>query len=290
MKKRATIILSCSGANHIAKRIAKKANVQYGKVLTERFPDSELKVLLKGNVKNKRVYFVQSFYSGEKSDVNDKLVEVLFAAQTAKKLGAKKVFLIAPYLAYLREDKRFEKGESVSARIIAKMFGIFERVYVVEPHLHRFKSFDEFFSNAVRIRLFEEIVKHVNKNVKGETVVVGPDVESEQWAIPVAEQFGFEHFILSKMRFGSRKVRVRGKKIKAENVVIIDDIISTGRTLLEAAKLVKAKRVYFIGMHGLFAEGAGKKLRKKGKVVVSNSIPSKFSKLDCASILARVVK
>jgi len=290
MKRGNKLVLGCSGGKHIARRIARKAGADYGEVFVERLPDTELRIRLGKNVRGKRVYFVQSFYDSNKNDVNDKLIELMFAARTAKELKARKIFLIAPYMAYLREDKRFEKGEVVSAKILADMFRMFERVYIVEPHLHRFKRFDEFFPNAQRVRLFHEVLNYIKKNVKGGVVLVGPDSESEQWVVPVAEELRVNYFILKKKRFNPKKVKVKGEKIVAKNVVIIDDIISTGNTLLKAAKLVKAKKIYFIGMHGVFSDSALSRLKKKGVVVVSNSIPSSTSKLDCTDVLAKRMK
>ena len=96
--------------------------------------------------------------------------------------------------------------------------------------------------------------------------------------------------ILEKTRISSRKVKIKKKKIDAKIAIILDDIISTGKTMIETAKLVKAKKVYFIGIHGLFSEDALKKLHKIGKVIVSNTIPSKSSKIDCSNAIVREIK
>ena len=96
--------------------------------------------------------------------------------------------------------------------------------------------------------------------------------------------------ILKKKRFSSRNVKVKGKKTKADKVVIIDDIISTGNTLVEASKLVRGKKIYFIAAHGLFVEHALEKLKRIGKVIVSNTIPSKVSKIDCVKAIVRKIK
>ncbi|MBD3247513.1 ribose-phosphate diphosphokinase [Candidatus Pacearchaeota archaeon] len=294
--KAKNLVIACSGAKHIAEKIAKKSKSAYVETVLERFPDTELKVRLgKKSLKGKNVYLIQSFYKSDEDemDINDRLMEVLFSAYTAKELKAKKIFLIAPYLAYLREDKRFEKNESINARILAELFKIFNKVYVLEPHLHRFKSFTEFFPNAKKISLSNEVATYIQKNVKNskrEVILVGPDMESEQWVKPVAKKLNAEHVILKKTRFSSRKVKVHGKKVSKNKVIVIDDIISTGGTMIEAGRLLRAKKIYFIGMHGLFAEGALKKLKKKGRVVVSNSIPSKASKLDCTGVLAEIIK
>ncbi|MFH1358521.1 MAG: ribose-phosphate diphosphokinase [archaeon] len=287
MKKRG-LIVACSGGKHLAKTIARKANMHYEQDIIERFPDSETKIKIP-NVKNKDVYFVQSFYKDKIRDINDRLIEVLLSIKTAKELKARKIYLIAPYLAYLREDIRFRKGEAVSAKVIADLLKNLKKVYVVEPHLHRFKSFKQFFPNAQKVSIAKEIAKYIKKNIKNPSLV-GPDIESEQWVKAVAKELGIKYTILLKQRFNSRKVKVHGEKTKAQNVVIIDDIISTGHTLIEASKLVNAKKIYFIGVHPVFSENAVKKLNKFGKVVVSNTIPTKQSKLDCTTAIAEIIK
>jgi len=284
------VIVACSGGKHLGRSIARKIKGRYCELVVERFPDSELKVRLGCDVKGKRVIFVQSFYKTLEGDINDKFVELLFAVYTAKELGARRVDLIAPYLAYLREDHRFEKGEAVSAKILVKLFKVFNKVYVVEPHLHRYKNFKELnFPNAVRVDLGEEFVEFIKKKI-GNCTLVGPDEESRQWVEPVAKKLKTDYFILKKKRFSSRNVKVKGKKIKNEKIVIIDDIISTGNTLIEASKLVRGKKVYFIAAHGLFAENALEKLKRVGKVIASNTIPSKVSKIDCVRAIVRKIK
>lgn len=284
------LIIGCSGAKHLVKAIAKKSKTNYCNLEIERFPDTELKIRITKEVKGKNVYFVQSFYKSKNTDVNDKLIEVLFAAHTARELKAKKVFLVSPYLAYLREDKRFKKGEIISAKILADFCKVFNKVYVLEPHLHRFKSFKEFFPNAVKISLSDEIVNYIKNEIKGDYLLVGPDIESKQWVKSVVDKLNKKYYILKKQRFSSRKVKVKGEKISSNNVIIIDDIISTGHTLIEATKLIRANQIFFIGMHGLFSEDAVKKLNRKGKTIVSNSIPSKASKIDCSGALAKIIK
>jgi len=286
MKKR--LIIACSGSKHLGKAIAKKSKSQYAEIKSEVFPDSELKIKIP-DVKNKEVYFIQSFYP-DKSNINDKIIEILFAAQTAKKNGAKKLFLIAPYMPYLREDKRFEKGESISAEIMAKLFGFFNKVYVVEPHLHRFKKLKNFFPNAKKISLTEGISDYIKNNIKKQCILLGPDQESEQWVKPIAKQLNTKYYILNKKRLHSRKVVIKGKKILHDNVIIIDDIISTGHTLIEASKLIKAKKIYFIAAHGIFSEDALRKLNKKGKVIVSNTIPSSKAKIDISTLISKIIK
>ena len=290
MKKKTSddMFVACSGGRHLTQKLALRAEGDCSNLETEVFPDTELRVRFTENVKDKNVYLVQSFYAG-KRDINDKLIEVLFAGKTAKDLGAKDIYLIAPYFPYLRQDIRFRRGEAISSRIMAELLKFFKKVFIVEPHLHRFKSFSEFFPNAKRVSLSDEVADYIKKKI-GKCLLVGPDSESEQWVKPVAEKLDLKYEILEKERFTPRKVRTKGKKSTADKIVIIDDIISTGGSLIEASKFVKTRNLYFVGMHGLFSEGAIKKLTKKGKTIVSNTIPHKKYGIDCTKAIAELLK
>ena len=109
------LIVSCSHGKNLGYLIAKRLKVKHSNLIVDKFPDDELYVRFDANLKNKLVVLIQSFYK----NISDCIVEVVLASRTAKELGAKKVVLIAPYFPYMRQDKRFNKGESVSQSIIA---------------------------------------------------------------------------------------------------------------------------------------------------------------------------
>lgn len=285
------IIIGCSGAKNIAKKMAARLKAQYSELEVEKFPDNELRVRFKINFYNKTVVLVQSFYE----NINDKVMEVLFAAYTARELKAKRVVLVAPYMAYMREDKRFESGESISARIMARLFQVFDKTYILEPHLHRFKELNNFFLNAEKISAAGKIAEYAKKLPVD--VVVGPDSESEQWAGIVAQILKKKCIILKKQRLGHRNVKISeiNESIKNKNALIIDDVISTGCTIVETAKKLrakKAKKLFCIGIHGIFAENALQKLSKYVKIaniISTNSIPSKVSKIDVSDVIAKAI-
>ena len=128
------LVVGCSHGTHLAGKIAKLLHKKCPNLTVEKFPDSELRVRLNCDVKGKEIAFVQSFYK----EMSDCIVELILAAKTAKELGAKKIALIAPYFPYMRQDKRFHKGEAISQRIIAKLIEDYlDEVYIIDPHLHR---------------------------------------------------------------------------------------------------------------------------------------------------------
>ena len=165
--------------------------------------------------------------------------------------------------------------------------------------MHRYKRLQDLFHiQAVRLTSNHLIADYVKKNFKEKgknAVLLGPDWESSQWAARIAEEVGFASTILEKTRHSSRHVSVRLVKtvpLQGKEVVIIDDIISTGKTIAEAAKLVRrlgAKKVTAIGVHGLFVENALPKLKKAGvdKIVTSNCIAHPTNRIDVVTLLAK---
>ena len=237
---------------------------------------------------------MQSFQP--RSDMS--LFDIIFAAETSKDLGAKKVILVAPYLAYMRQDKRFNAGECISSRIMAKLLNkSIDKLITIDPHIHRYKSLKDIFTiPAVKLSANPLIAKYIKRHFKNE-IIIGPDWESYQWAEEIAKQISVDATVLKKHRFSSRKVKVKMVKpifIHGKNVVIVDDIISTGHTIAEAAKQAKkmgAKSITAIGVHGLFVEGMGLlKKAKVSKVITTNCIEHKTNKIDVTSLLVDELK
>lgn len=288
------LIVSCSHGKHLAKKIANKLKKPYSELEVTHFPDSEIKLRFKADVRRKVVVLVQSFYN----HINDCVIETLFAAETARDLRAKKVILIAPYFPYLRQDKRFNPGECISLQTIAKNIDEdFDEVLIIDPHLHREKTLKHIFRiRSHKLTANPLIVEYIKQKIKN-PVIIGPDWESYKWAQKVAETVGCDFAIMEKNRISSRKVKVKLHKkidIKNKNLVFIDDMISTGYTLLEAIRAMKrlgAKKVTCFAVHGILVENALQKLRKAGaEVITTNTIPNKAARIDVASLIAESLK
>jgi len=288
------IVIACSHGKHIAKDIARKAKAPYAELSVEKFPDNELHMKVPAKVKRKKVYLVQSFYG----DIDSCLLEVMFAALTAKEMGASSVSLMAPFFPYMRQDKMFTPGEVNSVHVLGKILSkILDEVHILDPHLHREKTLGHIFSiPAHRLTANPLIGKYIKHHVKN-ALIVGPDWESYKWAKRTAELIGCESTILLKDRHSARSVDVhfQGKvDVKGKNIVLVDDMISTGNTLIKtiiALRKLGVKKVTCIGVHGIFVEGALQKLRKTGaKVVTSNSLPKITSKIDISSLFAEKIR
>jgi ribose-phosphate pyrophosphokinase len=281
------IIIGCSSSTELAKKIARKLRKPYYELKVGTFPDGETYIKFASEVKGRTVVLVQTL-----NNPNEKLIEILFAAYTAQDLGAKKIILVTPYLAYMRQDKRFHSGEAVSNRIIARLFNIFDEIITIDPHLHRIKHLrDIFHMKAYALTASPLLANYIKKNIK-KSVVIGPDEESYQWAEKVAQKAGVPVTVLKKKRYSSKKVKIilhQPELVKGRNVVIVDDIISTGHTMVETIRQAKAhgaRSVCCLTVHGIYADNALPKLKKLGaKVISTNTIQSETSRIDVSDLV-----
>jgi len=278
-------VVGCSGGEHLYKKISKVVGGSSSKLEVVKFPDGELNIRFLRDLKGKEVFLVQSFYP----NCNERIVEVLLAGYTAKDLGARKVKLIAPYYPYLRQDKRFRKGESISVFVMDKLVRVFDEVIVLDPHLHRIKNIKKVIKNGKKLTAVGVIADYIKKTKIKNPYFIGPDMESMQWVKRVADELKAPYSVLKKTRYSSRHVKVKMDifNLNKNNVIIVDDIISSGHTILEAIKKVKKcnpKRVYVIGIHGLFCEDSLSKIRKDATVLSTNTVDNLVGKIDISSV------
>jgi ribose-phosphate pyrophosphokinase len=295
IKMKNTVITNLSNSEKLAKKLSKKLSIPYFQTKLNNFPDGEIYLQFTKSVKNKHLIICQTF----QPNPNQSLQQIIFAAKNAKELGVKKITLVAPYLGFMRQDKRFHAGENISANIMAELLSKYtDKLITIDPHLHRIRKMNWVFKNkAVALTSNPVIADYIQKNFKNE-VIIGPDWESYQWAQRIAKRISVMSTVLRKVRLSSRKVEskmVNPIEIKNKNVIIVDDIISTGHTIMEAAKKakkLKAKSITAICIHGLFVEGAIKKMKAKGvkQIICTNTIEKPQSKIDITSLLAEELK
>lgn len=279
------LIASFPDTAEIGKKVAEALKADYSEIDVSRFPDSEFNINLRKNPKDKTVVIVSSLGHG----ANEEIVETVLAGGIAKDYNAKEIVLVATYFPYLRQDKRFEVYGSLSSKHILRIFDSFDKIIVVDPHLHRVKKMPDFYYKAESISAKMLIADYIKKRFKDNFDIIGPDSESEQWSKTIADALGKKVVILDKTRFSGTKIKQKDfKDSLRDNVIIIDDIISTGRTIAGALSLAKkhgAKNLYCIGIHGLLVDGADKLITKNAELITTNTVPNEYSKIDVSPII-----
>ncbi len=285
-----SFVVGCSNGVALGKSIARKLRVPFEELLVQKFPDGELKIKFHSPVKGRHIMLVQTLHPP-----NEELVELVFALHTAKTLGAR-VTLVVPYMAYLRQDMRFHPGECVSNSIAAGLLSEADHIITIDPHLHRVKDLRQIFRCPVKTLSANSLLADfIRKRYKKE-LILGPDEESYQWAAKIAEAVKAHAVVLRKKRYGSRKVsiKIRGVDIKGKTVVIVDDIVSSGHTMLETIKEAKrlgARKIVCLTVHGIFAENALAKIRKLGATVhATNTVPNKVADIDVSGIIVDALR
>jgi ribose-phosphate pyrophosphokinase len=257
-----------------------------------RFPDGESKVTLPAALPRQVVICRSLDHS------NDKLVELMLAATTARELGAEHLTLVAPYLCYMRQDAAFAPGEAVSQRIVGQFLaGLFDRVVTVDPHLHRTPRLDLVVpaKQAIALSAAQAMGEFLRGRV-ADAFVLGPDAESEPWAAAVAGPGGLQFAACNKTRNGDRDVEIRLPQVPlgGRAVVLVDDVASTGHTLATAAKLCLQQRAASVDVlvtHALFVGDAVADLRRAGvrDIWSTDSVTHASNVLPLASMIANAL-
>ena len=252
----AVAIQCLPSATSDATRLASRLDVPTHEIALHRFPDGELRVTV-GPTAATTILYVPL------DQPNDKLVAILFAAEALRREGAKRLVLLAPYLCYMRQDAAFQKGEAISQKVIGRLIAAtVDRVITVDAHLHRTDSITSVFpgiesddlsampaiADALRAAGFDR-----------DSVVVGPDAESQAWVSALAGRLGTAWAVAQKTRHGDRSVDMTfadPKLVAGRPVLLIDDIVSSGGTLIACAKALVAAGATTIDAvitHALFA-------------------------------------
>ena len=276
----------------LAAAIAAQRPCPHAQIEVHRFPDGESRVRLPAELPE-QVVLCRSL-----NQANDKLVELMLAARCARDLGARHITLIAPYLCYMRQDKAFHPGEAVSQRIVGEFLASFvDTLVTADPHLHRVATLEE----AVPVAAAHTISATARMGAflmsrGSQPLLLGPDRESAQWVSVVAEIAGLDFAVADKTRRGDRDVAITlpPGDYSGRDVVVVDDVASSGRTLIEAAGLLfdaGAARVDVLVTHALFAEGALQGLRDVGveQIWSSDSIPHSTNAFSLAEDFAAVL-
>ncbi len=234
------IIQALPSAEKDAARLASTLGIRMDTIQLHRFPDGELRVTVGSAAATTIVY-------APLDQPNEKLLTILFAAEALRRNGARRLVLVAPYLCYMRQDAAFHKGEAISQRVVGPMLAhSFDRVVTVDAHLHRTKNIEYVFPGIEADDLSAmPAIEHFLRGMTfdPQTIVAGPDVESTQWVGDLAGRLGLKYAVASKTCSGDRSVEIvfpDPKILKGRQVLLVDDIVSSGGTLVTCARALIA--------------------------------------------------
>lgn len=264
--------------------------------VVERFPDGETHIVAPA-VKGAAVY-VQTMHPYP----NEMLVEMEFTADLLKELGAERIIAVVPYLAYTRQDTRHEEGEGIAVKTMLRMLekaGVND-IVSVDIHLHRLGLKDLEGMSSIKLHevsAVDALAMEAGRYLKT-PVVVGPDAESERWAKRAAELLNSHYDVLEKHRISPKKIEIRPKSmdVNGRDVLIIDDIVSTGDTIKNVIESLRAKGANKIAAaftHGVLSgEDAAAGLYRAGAtyLISTNTINNEFSRVDVGPIIAKKLK
>lgn len=230
---------------------------------------------------------------------NTRILPLLLLAATLRVQGASRIGLIAPYLPYMRQDRAFQRGESVSSRHFAELISShFDTLLTVDAHLHRYRSLTDLYRiPAVNLSASRLLGAWIAEHIRA-PVLFGPDAESRQWVADTAKTLGCPWRVLEKSRHGDRVVEVYGAidaSLRGRTPVLIDDMISTGTTLIEGSRLLREAglgNACVLAVHGIFAGDSEARLHAAGvdQIVTSDSIPHASNAFGLAPLLAQYLR
>lgn len=294
MKREPMVILALPGGAPLAAALARSLRCGWSELALHRFPDGETGVRIAVPVRGCRVML-----AGSLNQPDAKTLPLIFAADAARELGASQVGLVAPYLAYMRQDKRFHPGEAVTARSYARLLSAsLDFLVTVDPHLHRVHGLDEIYFLRTQVVPAAPLIARWLRGHVASPWLIGPDQESAQWVAEVARLAGAPWTVLRKTRRGDRDVNVRlasPERWPGHVPVLLDDIVSTGETMLAAASLLSKKGLgapVCIAVHALFDGEAQRRLLESGasRVLSCDTVVHPSNAIRMAPSLARAVR
>ena len=295
-------IISCTNNRDLSKEIAKKLNKKLVDTKIIRFADGEVYVEINENMRGQDVFVIQSTCT----PVKDSIMELLICIDALRRASAKSITAVLPYFAYARQDRKVSPRSPISAKLFANLLMVSgtSRVLTMDLHANQIQGFFDIpVDNLFAAPIF---VQHIKKNIKSKNLVcVAPDVGGVERARAIAKRLSADLAIIDKRRSGpgtSEVMNVIGD-VRNKICVIIDDLVDSGGTIVNAAAALKskgAKDVYAYVVHGVLTGEAVKKINtsKIKKFIISNSImntkkikkSAKFQTISVGTLFAEAIK
>jgi len=285
------VVIAMPGSDGQAAQLAQRLGLPLVVPEFRRFPDGELYIRIENDLTGHDAILAGSLYP----DPAERFLTIAFLGATARERGAKKVGLVAPYLAFMRQDSVFKSGEGVTSKYFAALVSrTVDWLVTVDPHLHRYNSLDGIYSIPTTIARAAPMIASWIKQEVAHPFLIGPDAESVQWVSAVAEGCGAPFVILEKTRRGDRDVSVSAPPSGSWNghtPIVIDDIVSTGKTMIAATQQLRAAgsaAPMCVAIHAVFADSLVDELTRAGAagIVTCDTIAHASNRICVVEALA----
>lgn len=284
--KKSFIVFSGRSNPKLAEAITRNLDVSIGKATIEDFPDGEIGIRINENVRGRDVCIVQSIAR----DPNFYLMELLVLVDALKRASARSILAVIPYYGYARQDRKNLGREPITARLVADLLekaGV-TNIMTLDLHTEQIQGFFEIPVDNLYAR--PVLIEALKKEKLNNCVVVAPDIGS----VKIAREFAFELnadiAIVNKRRLDAEQVEADALigNVSGRNVLLVDDIYSTGRTMTKAARVCRslgANRIVGAVTHGLLLTD---EVNEVEKLFVTDSLPEreerKFSNVEIISV------
>ena len=299
------MIIGGSASQDLAANVARELGEELCYVETRKFPDGERYLRITGEVADE-VTVIQS--TGYPQDEN--LMELLFIISNLKDLGAKKVRVVVPYMGYARQEKRFNPGETISAKIICNLIEAAGADEFITFNIHEECVLNFFNIPARNISAMPAIAEYIKQITDEKPLILAPDKGAYGFAQEMSEIIGCDCTYLTKVRLGPDKVEtkivdvrcdsesentVNVDSVKGMHAIIIDDIIATGGTIVNAINILKkygAKSVDVCCVHGILTNNGATRIYAAGadKIIAKNTLSSDTSRVSIAKSIADALR
>ena len=259
------------------------------------FPDGERYIRIKGEPKNFHAVVVQSIIP---PNPDQSIIELCFILETLKELSVEKVTAVIPYFAYARQDKRFLPGEAVSGRIVCDIIQNAGADEVITVDIHNKRIFKNFKIPAKDVSAVPLLGEYLNKFKPTDPLIISPDEGAMERAKTLADFMEAEYVIFSKFRdkhTGEIEIKMTEINVTNRDVFIVDDIISTGSTMVRAVEIAKsqgASRIYTACTHAILVGDSRFRILNAGanEIIGTDTVPSDVSFVSVAPIIAEALK
>lgn len=285
-KKKNLVLLGLSGSDQLAQEIAGFLKIKVSELALKRFADGEIFVKVKSSVRGKNVFLIKS----TSPPVNDNLLELLITIDALKRASAKTINLVVPYYGYARQDRKESGREAITSKLVADLLtkSGADRLLTFELHSPQIQGFFDIPVDDLRATygFIDTLIKEQKNDSYRDVVFVSPDLGGIRRARRYAKFLGAKIAVIDKIRkkINESKTTFILGEVKNKICYLVDDILDTGGTIINAIKLLrkkknKAKKIFVIITHALFSGNSlakFKELLEKGeieKLFITNTIP-----------------